>query len=95
MPGDVARGTRERRKSVRGFYASTALTCLLTGDRRPIDFTYLFIAPPLFVFTAVLTGLSMVLMHALDARVGFTFSGRRSITDSRMASPRVAGWSCQ
>lgn len=65
---------RERRKSVRGFYLSTALTSLLTGVSEPVDFTYLFLAPPLFVFNALATGLSMVLMPALGARMGFTFS---------------------
>lgn len=64
----------ERRKGVAGLYLSLALTAFLTGITEPIEFTFLFLAPTLFVIHAVLTGVSMVVMDLLGVRLGFGFS---------------------
>ena len=64
----------ERRQGVAGLYASLALTAFLTGVTEPIEFTFLFLAPALFVIHALLTGAAMVLMDALGVRLGFGFS---------------------
>ncbi|RST30059.1 PTS N-acetyl-D-glucosamine transporter [Sphingomonas ginkgonis] len=63
-----------RRKEVAGLYLSLALTSLLTGVTEPIEFTFLFLAPLLFAVHAVLTGLAMVTMDLLGAKLGFGFS---------------------
>ena len=63
-----------RRKEVGGLFLSLGLTSLLTGVTEPIEFTFMFLAPLLYVIHAVLTGLSMVLMDALGVRLGFGFS---------------------
>ena len=64
----------DRRKAVGGLLLSVALTSLLTGVTERIEFTFIFLAPLLFVVHAVLTGLSMVLMDALGVKLGFGFS---------------------
>ncbi len=64
----------ERRRAVGGLFASMALTSFLTGVTEPIEFTFLFLAPLLYAIHAVLTGASMVIMHVLDVRLGFSFS---------------------
>jgi len=64
----------ERRKAVGGMLASLALTAFLTGVTEPIEFTFMFLAPVLYAIHAVLTGVAMVVMSLLDARLGFTFS---------------------
>jgi len=64
----------ERRADVGGMLGSLALTSFLTGVTEPIEFSFMFLAPGLFVLHAVLTGLSMVLMNALQVRLGFSFS---------------------
>ncbi|GAA2432629.1 PTS transporter subunit EIIC [Streptomyces macrosporus] len=64
----------ERRKVVGGMMFSVALTAFVTGVTEPIEFTFMFIAPALYVVHAVLTGLSMALSWALGARDGFGFS---------------------
>ncbi|WP_341632158.1 N-acetylglucosamine-specific PTS transporter subunit IIBC [Sphingomonas agri] len=64
----------ERRKAVAGMLISMALTAFLTGVTEPIEFSFLFLAPLLFVFHAVLTGAAMALMHVLGVRLGFGFS---------------------
>ncbi len=66
--------TRERRKVVGGLFASMALTSFLTGITEPIEFTFMFIAPALYALHALLTGISMAVMHLLGARLGFGFS---------------------
>ncbi len=63
-----------RRKAAAGVLLSLALTSFLTGVTEPIEFTFLFLAPLLFAVHAVLTGLSMVVMDALDVSLGFGFS---------------------
>lgn len=64
----------ERRKPMAGMYLSMALTSLLTGVTEPIEFSFMFLAPLLFLLHAVLTGLSMALMDLLQVRLGFGFS---------------------
>lgn len=64
----------ERRKGVGGLLLSLALTSFLTGVTEPIEFTFIFLAPMLYLVHAVLTGLAMVLMDALGVRLGFGFS---------------------
>jgi N-acetylglucosamine PTS system EIICBA or EIICB component len=63
-----------RRKAVAGLLGSAALTSFLTGITEPIEFAFVFVAPVLYGIHAVLTGLSMMLVNALDIRNGFTFS---------------------
>lgn len=65
----------EKRKAVGGLLISAALTSLLTGITEPLEFTFLFVAPLLYVIHCVFAGLSFMLMHILDVGVGMTFSG--------------------
>jgi PTS system N-acetylglucosamine-specific IIC component len=64
----------ERRKAVAGMLFSMALTSFLTGVTEPIEFSFMFLAPVLYGIHAVLTGISMALMHALNVHLGFGFS---------------------
>ncbi len=64
----------DRRRVVGGLLLSIALTSFLTGVTEPIEFTFMFLAPLLYVVHAVLTGLAMVIMHALGVHLGFSFS---------------------
>ena len=64
----------ERRKAVGGMLLSLALTALLTGVTEPIEFSFMFLAPALYLLHALLTGLSMALMDGLHVRLGFGFS---------------------
>jgi PTS system N-acetylglucosamine-specific IIC component len=64
----------DRRRAVAGLLLSMALTAALTGITEPIEFTFVFLAPALFALHALLTGLAMVLMDVLGAKLGFSFS---------------------
>ncbi|MEV6807066.1 PTS transporter subunit EIIC [Streptomyces sp. NPDC017248] len=64
----------ERRKAVMGMMVSLALTSFVTGVTEPIEFTFMFIAPVLYVLHAVLTAVSMALTWGLGVHAGFNFS---------------------
>ncbi len=65
----------EKKKLVGGLLLSAALTSMLTGITEPIEFTFLFVAPVMYVVHCVLAGLSYMLMHIFNVGVGMTFSG--------------------
>lgn len=70
---------KKNKKVVGGILFSAALTSFLTGITEPIEFTFLFVAPVLYVIHAILEGLSYAILYALDVAVGVTFS--RGIID--------------
>ncbi|AOJ63860.1 PTS N-acetyl-D-glucosamine transporter [Burkholderia ubonensis] len=65
---------KERRAVVGGLLFSMALTSFLTGVTEPIEFSFMFLAPVLYVIHAVLTGLSLAICQILGVKLGFTFS---------------------
>ncbi|WP_423393075.1 N-acetylglucosamine-specific PTS transporter subunit IIBC [Burkholderia sp. LMG 21824] len=65
---------KERRAMVGGLLFSMALTSFLTGVTEPIEFSFMFLAPVLYVIHAVLTGLSLAICQILGVKLGFTFS---------------------
>lgn len=65
----------EKKKAVGGLLLSAALTSALDRHHRPLEFTFLFVAPLMYAVHCVLAGLSYMLMHILDVGVGMTFSG--------------------
>lgn len=64
-----------KRKVVGGLLLSAALTSMLTGITEPLEFTFLFVAPMLYVIHCVFAGFAYMLMHLLKVGVGMTFSG--------------------
>ncbi|UQZ90442.1 PTS sugar transporter [Deltaproteobacteria bacterium Smac51] len=64
----------EKRKVTAGILLSAALTGFLTGITEPLEFSFMFLAFPLYVLHALLTGVSAVVMNILDVKLGFTFS---------------------
>ena len=65
----------EKKKAVAGLLLSAALTSMLTGITEPLEFTFLFVAPLLYVIHCVFAGLAYMLMHIFNVGVGMTFSG--------------------
>ena len=69
----------KNKAAIKGILISAALTSFLTGITEPIEFTFLFVAPLLYVVHAILEGISYMLMYILNVAVGITFS--RGIID--------------
>ena len=64
----------EHKKAVGGIMLSAALTSFLTGVTEPLEFAFMFVAWPLYIIHAVLTGTSLALVNALGIKDGFGFS---------------------
>lgn len=64
----------ENRVKVGGIMISAALTSFVTGITEPIEFSFLFVAPPLYAIHAVLAATTQFVANTLDIRMGFTFS---------------------
>ena len=65
----------KKKKAVGGLLLSAALTAMLTGITEPLEFTFLFVAPILYVIHSIFAGIAYMLMHILGVGVGMTFSG--------------------
>lgn len=64
----------ENRKVVGGIMLSVALTSFITGITEPLEFSFIFVAWPLLLLHALLTGSSLLIANWLDIHHGFTFS---------------------
>ncbi|ELY4501373.1 PTS transporter subunit EIIC [Cronobacter sakazakii] len=64
----------KNKKIASGILFSAALTCFLTGLTKPVEFTFIFVAPVLYVFNAIMAGLAYMSMYLLDAHIAKSFS---------------------
>lgn len=65
----------EKKKAAGGLLLSAALACMMTGITEPLEFSFLFVAPALFVVQVILAGSAYMIAHMLNIAVGLTFSG--------------------
>ena len=66
---------KPRQKKVAiGILSAAGLTAFLTGVTEPLEFAFMFVAFPLYVVHALLTGLSLAIAYQLDIHLGFSFS---------------------
>ncbi len=63
-----------QKKLAVGILSAAGLTAFLTGVTEPLEFAFMFVAFPLYVIHALLTGLSLALAYTLDIHLGFSFS---------------------
>lgn len=64
-----------KKKQAGGLLLSAALASMLTGITEPIEFSFLFAAPELFLVQVILAGSCYMVAHMLNIAVGVTFSG--------------------
>lgn len=65
---------RHRKKVVGGFLFGLAFTSFLTGVTETIEFSFMFLAPFLYVIHAVLAGTSLMVANLFGIHDGFGFS---------------------
>ncbi|GFZ34008.1 PTS acetylglucosamine transporter subunit IIB [Clostridium zeae] len=70
----ITAAKKEKKKEVTGMLLGIALTSFLTGITEPIEFLFMFLAPPLYAIHAVLTGVAGAVTYALNMKLGFGFS---------------------
>lgn len=63
------RADKDKRKSYRSMYLSTALAVFLTGVTEPIEFMFMFCAIPLYIVYAILQGLAFAASGVIDLRL--------------------------
>jgi PTS system N-acetylglucosamine-specific IIC component len=68
------RADPDERKATGALMGSSGFTSFLTGITEPIEFSFLFLALPLYAAHAVLCGLALVVADVLGIRHGFGFS---------------------
>lgn len=64
----------KNKKIAAGILGSAALTSFVTGITEPVEFAFIFVAPMLYVFSAIMAGVSYAVTYALDIHIGKTFS---------------------
>ncbi|WP_022941474.1 PTS transporter subunit EIIC [Psychromonas hadalis] len=64
----------KNKKFAAGILFSAALTCFLTGITEPVEFTFIFVSPLLYLFNALCTGFAYMFMYLLDAHLAKSFS---------------------
>ncbi|WP_068276373.1 PTS transporter subunit EIIC, partial [Aldersonia kunmingensis] len=64
----------QNRTKVASLMMAAALTSFLTGITEPLEFSFLFVAPLLYVAHALLYGTAFTVVYLLDGRLGYTFS---------------------
>jgi PTS system N-acetylglucosamine-specific IIC component len=65
---------KRQKKLAFGILSAAALTAFLTGVTEPLEFAFMFVAFPLYIVHAILTGLSLAIAYLLDIHLGFSFS---------------------
>ena len=65
----------ENRHIIKGLLLSGVLVSVITGISEPIEFLFLFIAPALYAFHIVMSGLALMVMAILGVTIGNTDGG--------------------
>lgn len=66
---------KDKRASIKGMLISAVFVSVVTGISEPTEFLFLFVAPVLYLFHAVMQGLSLMIMSILGVTIGNTDGG--------------------
>ncbi len=64
----------KNKKIAAGILGAAALTSFVTGITEPVEFAFIFVAPLLYVFSAIMADVSYAVTYALEVHIGKTFS---------------------
>ncbi|MBR9649203.1 glucose PTS transporter subunit IIA [Clostridium tyrobutyricum] len=70
----IAAAKKSKRKQMAGMMISSAFVAFVTGITEPIEFSFIFVAPILFVFHVLVAFCSGLVTSFLHIRLGYTFS---------------------
>ncbi len=63
-----------KQKAVYGILLAGSISSFFTGVTEPLEFAFMFVAPPLYLLHSILSGVSGFVMAVLPIRAGFNFS---------------------
>lgn len=64
---------KENKNRVKGIMGSGAATSFVTNITEPVEFSFMFTAPVLYLIHSVYAGLAGIVTYLLDIRMGFSF----------------------
>ncbi len=64
---------KENQKMVKGIMGSGAATSFISNITEPVEFSFMFISPMLYVIHAFFAGLAGMVCYLFNIRIGFTF----------------------
>lgn len=60
----------ENKKAIKGLLISGCVAAIVGGITEPLEFIFLFISPPLYIFHALMTGLSYMILPLIGVTMG-------------------------
>ena len=66
----MANRVMENKKAIKGLLISGVVSAIVGGITEPIEFLFLFVCPPLYLFHAFMTGLAFMVLGMLHMTVG-------------------------
>jgi len=88
----VHTANKENKSKVASIMIAGAFASFFTGITEPIEFSFLFVAPLLFLVHAFFTGISMIIAAAIPAISGFGFSAGVIDMALQAANPLAVNW---
>lgn len=71
----IAKTAKEKKKAeTKSLMTSGALTSFVAGITEPIEFSFMFVAPRLYAFHAILTGAAGAILYLLDVHLGMSIN---------------------
>ncbi|MCB5952468.1 PTS transporter subunit EIIC [Enterococcus sp. BWT-B8] len=64
---------KENKKMVKGIMGSGAATSFIANITEPVEFSFMFVSPLLYVIHALFAGLAGMVCYMFNIRIGFTF----------------------
>lgn len=64
----------ENKEKVASIMLAASLSSIFTGITEPLEFSFMFLAPPLYLLHAILTGISLYIAASMQWMAGFGFS---------------------
>ena len=64
---------KDQKKMTKGIMGSGATTSFIAGITEPVEFTFMFVSPMLYVIHAFYAGLAGIVCYLMNVRIGFTF----------------------
>jgi len=61
---------KEKKNEVKGLMSASGLASFTTGITEPIEFSFIFVSPILYVFHALMAGMSFMLMDLFNVAIG-------------------------
>ncbi|MEC6747058.1 PTS transporter subunit EIIC [Marinilactibacillus sp. XAAS-LB27] len=76
----VQAALKEKKHEVKGLMSASGLASFTTGITEPIEFSFIFVSPILYIFHSFMAGLSFMLMDAFNVVIGNVQGGVIDLT---------------